>query len=595
MHDELSVISRLHFNSFSDLIEKGVKNDCHPAGIQVFLWLWTKIFGISEISVRIPFLLMGISCIPLTYILTKKWFNATAGLFASGIVAVSQYTIIYSIIARPYSAGLFFTLLFLIIWTKMVFEQDYRWKNIILFGLFAAACAYIHQFSMLTAFLIAFAGLFLVKIQTYYKYLIACLLAIVWYLPHLPIVLHQIGLGETAENSWLAPPTPRYTLYYLQYLFHFSWITAVAAVIALVLSIKINKELWNRNKIKIGIALLVFIATYAIGYLYSLYEFPVLQYSCMLFAFPFLLLVVVSFIDSTLNIKKVIALLLLLAAMVYSLVVTREHYQFLSKQWYEKSVSKSMEWREKEGENKVACLLNMPVDFLKYYELKKGIHLDNKFEPDTFYNNFFFANKVASLKENYLVVAGLTDMQIEIIKPYYPVLLEYFPCYTSEIYVFAKTGTTQEGMKKINSEEFTWNEPIPAEQEFIPIKECNLSDLCASRFTKILLTFDYKCSDSTANYALVLQTSYKGTIADWRCVKAQDFFIRDGENYRSFLPLRYELLVKDSKRIPYYSVKIFLWNIDKEDKVQPIKCTISTYSDNPYIYGMGENLQTQSK
>jgi len=91
-HDELSVIGRLHFDTFSDLIEKSVKEYCHPAGIQVFLWLWIKIFGISEISLRMPFIMMGISCIPLMYLLTKKWFNATAALFTSGFMAVCQYT-----------------------------------------------------------------------------------------------------------------------------------------------------------------------------------------------------------------------------------------------------------------------------------------------------------------------------------------------------------------------------------------------------------------------------------------------------------------------------------------------------------------------
>ena len=55
-HDELSVIGRLHFDTFSELIEKGVKVDGHPAGIQVFLWLWIKIFGISELSLRLPFI-----------------------------------------------------------------------------------------------------------------------------------------------------------------------------------------------------------------------------------------------------------------------------------------------------------------------------------------------------------------------------------------------------------------------------------------------------------------------------------------------------------------------------------------------------------
>ena len=61
MHDELSAISRLRFSSFHDLIQYGVKPDGHPAGVQVFLWLWAKWFGTAEWVLRLPFLLLGIA------------------------------------------------------------------------------------------------------------------------------------------------------------------------------------------------------------------------------------------------------------------------------------------------------------------------------------------------------------------------------------------------------------------------------------------------------------------------------------------------------------------------------------------------------
>lgn len=592
MHDELSVISRLHFSTFSELIEKGVVVDGHPAGIQVFLWLWIKIFGISEPSLRLPFILMGIACIPLMYVLAKKWFNPAAALFAAGIVAVSQYTIVYSLIARPYIAGLFFVLLLLIVWTRMVFEKDFRWKNLVLFGVLAAACAYTHQFSMLTAFLIGIVGLFFVKKQTFGKYLLACFVAIVLYAPHIPILLHQIGMGGIGgPDGWLAPPKPRFTLYYIEYLFHFSWIAAAITAIALILSSKINKEQWNKNKIKIGTALLLFAAPFTIGYLYSLYVNPILQYSVLIFSFPFLLLAIVSFIDSTVNRKKIVFLFLLLAAMTCSLVINRQHYKMLSLQWYEKSVSKTIEMIQKHGNNNVDCFLNMEIPFLAYYEEKYGICLNNKLFTDSPCDDFAFMQKVEASQSNYLVVAGLTDLRLEVVKHYFPVLLEYIPCSTSEIYVFAKEGKPIEGMQEIKTEKYKFDTLIPAENEFIPLKECNLSEIASSRFTKILLTLDYLCNDHVADYALVLEASYKGTICDWRCVKPTDFFIKNGDTCRAFLPFRYELLVKNSKRIPHYNVKVFLWNMDKSNEIIPVACSISTYKSNPYIYGWVENVR----
>jgi len=183
-------------------------------------------------------------------------------------------------------------------------------------------------------------------------------------------------------------------------------------------------------------------------------------------------------------------------------------------------------------------------------------------------------------------------MQLEIIKYYYPVLLEYIPCYTSEIYVFAKTGTSIAERLKIDTEECYFGNPIPAKEEFIPLKECNLTEICPSRFTKILLTLDFLCNDSTdTDYLLVLETSYKGTVADWRAAKTNGFFIKNGEVFRIFLPFCYELLVKDSRRIANYDVKIYLWNKDMTEKIEPLKYSISTFKGNPYMYGRIENLR----
>ena len=411
--DELSVIGRLHFDTFSELIAKGVKVEGHPAGIQVFLWLWTKIFGISEISLRLPFIMMGISCIPLMYILTKQWFNATAALFTAGFVAVSQYTIFYSLIARPYIAGLFFVLLLLIVWTRMVFEKDYRWKNIIMFGFFAVGCAYIHQFSMLTAFLIAGVGFFFINKQNILKYLLACLLAIILYVPHIPVLLYQISLGGIGgPDGWLAPPKPRFTLYYFEYLFHFSWIAASVTAIAVLISSKINKEQWNKNKIKTGIALLLFIAPFVIGYVYSLYVNPVIQYSVLIFSFPFLLLAAASFIDGNLNFKKIISLFFIMATMVYSLVITREHYKMLSLEWYEKSAAKTIELIKKHGEESVDCVLIMSRSSLAYYEKKNNFCINNTLYSRVYCDDFSFEQKIKKLQSNFLVTAGITDMQI---------------------------------------------------------------------------------------------------------------------------------------------------------------------------------------
>ncbi len=59
--------ARLHYTTFSQLIQEGVLCEGHPAGVQVFIWYWSKVVGYSELALRLPFLILGILCIPLAY------------------------------------------------------------------------------------------------------------------------------------------------------------------------------------------------------------------------------------------------------------------------------------------------------------------------------------------------------------------------------------------------------------------------------------------------------------------------------------------------------------------------------------------------
>ena len=99
--DELGALNRTEFNSFSELISKGVIIDAHPAGVQVFLYYWTKFFGYSEIAVKLPFIICGILSVLYVFRLGQAWFNSTTGLVCAAFVATVQYTIMYSQIARP--------------------------------------------------------------------------------------------------------------------------------------------------------------------------------------------------------------------------------------------------------------------------------------------------------------------------------------------------------------------------------------------------------------------------------------------------------------------------------------------------------------
>ena len=74
-HDEFSALFRTRFDSFADLIAGGVRIDTHPAGIQVFMYYWVKLFGEGEAAVKLPFILFGILSIYMVYRIGKEWFK----------------------------------------------------------------------------------------------------------------------------------------------------------------------------------------------------------------------------------------------------------------------------------------------------------------------------------------------------------------------------------------------------------------------------------------------------------------------------------------------------------------------------------------
>jgi len=306
-NDELSALSRLQFSSFDELINQGVKyTDFHPAGVQVFLWYWIKIFGNGVWMVRLPFVIFGILSVYLVFLIGKRWFNETVGLLAAATFTVLQYPILYSQLARPYSPGLFFSLATVWFWTKIVFDQRKRVTDYAGFSVFASLAAYTHHYSFLFVLMVGLSGLFFLRGKNLWKYLAAGVAVAILYLPHLPVFMYQFGIGGVGgEEGWLGRPGRYWILDYLKYAFNDSWITFLTVLGLGLIGFFINpiKRLTRFQ----WLAISWFAASFLIGYLYSILRNPILQFSILLFAFPFLILGIFSaFTDKASKVVRVL-------------------------------------------------------------------------------------------------------------------------------------------------------------------------------------------------------------------------------------------------------------------------------------------------
>ncbi len=290
--DEVSALFRLKFSSFSEMIAGGVQPDGHPAFTQVLLWFWTKAFGWSEFSVRLPFVLLGTASIWLSGVIAKKWFSSGTALATAAAMAFLQFPLMYSQLARPYAPGLFFTLLALYFWIRFVNQNSKRKRDVAGFAFAAALAAYSHYFSLLTTTLIAIAGLFFVAKEIRLRYFLACGLAVLLFLPHLSITLSQIKIGGVGgPGGWLGKPEPRFFIDHLKFAFDGSrgilWLVIAASGLSALLFFK------RPNRFQL-LTLLLWVLPLLIGYVYSHVKNPVLQDSVLLFSFPFLLMFLFS-------------------------------------------------------------------------------------------------------------------------------------------------------------------------------------------------------------------------------------------------------------------------------------------------------------
>lgn len=368
-NDELSALSRAQFDTFKDLINLGVKtNDMHPAGVQAFIYYWIKIAGDSAAGLRFPFIVSGILAILFSYLLASKWFNKTAGLFVAASIAFLQFPILYSQIARPYSFGLLFTLISVWFWTRLLFDSNKKnYWNMAGYALSTSLITYTHHYAFLFAIIVGLTGLFFLNKENVKPYFLSVLIITLLYVPHIPVFLYQFGIGGV--GGWLGKPKGDWLEKFIQYGFNDSptVLYTFCGVFILTLLMGFRKGL---SKFQL-IAAAWFLLPYFIGYYYSIHRNPILQYSILLFSFPFLLLFAFSFVKQEFNHFNKITLGIFSLILVYSTVIEKDYYHQQHFTEFKALAKKIIYWTDNYTDKDITKTLNLNHPFYINYYLKK--------------------------------------------------------------------------------------------------------------------------------------------------------------------------------------------------------------------------------
>ncbi len=613
-HDEFSAMARLHFGSFAELIEKGVKIDGHPAGVQVFLYYWTALAGWSEIAIKLPFIFMGIASIGLIFLIGKAWFNETLGLMAAAFMASMQFTVTYSQIARPYASGLFLCLAMVLCWTYLVFQPGRPyWLYYVLFILTAALCAYNHHFSLMFAAITGLTGLFFVRGKKLVLYILSGLAIFALYIPHLPIFFFQLSVGGV--ESWLTKPHNDFLLRFLQYLFHFSNLVYLLILLLFVAGFILRKKAPYPFRFLV-ISFAWFFIPLIVGYYYSVYSVSVLQASLLIFSFPYLIFILFGHYPACRFRTNAVLVLLILGVNTGTLIFERQHFALVSVSPYEQILKEHQDLRVRYP-GKVLSLIDSHRDISDYY-IKRGA-LSTQFSwLDSIGNTASVCHflRMAQERYDYLYFGALSESN-----PVWPALIrDYFPIVQwqknfcgGSAWLFAKQGKEAEtpiyqSRQDFESTHACWNPPeskfitdsvscspnhawsMTVLQKYGPGFLAFLKDITRHENNVIDIAVNVHSCDTLGDAQLVCQLEGDGFQINWSSARLADYASNPVPGHPGWFRVHHSLKLADvhlGQKLVKFNV--YIWNEQRKSfAIDDLEVRVR--EGNPLIYGLTEKI-----
>lgn len=618
-HDEFSALFRLNFESFSELIEKGVKIDAHPAGVQVFIYYWIKLFGASSFSVKFPFILMGIASIYFLWLLAQKWFNTTVAIIVTLLLSTLEFPLMHGQIARPYVSGMFLSLWMVYHWQAYLFDSKSKWnKHWILYVLLSSLAAYNHHFSLLFAAIVGVSGMLFIDKNRLIAYVAAGLLIFALYIPHLPIFFYQLSIGGIGgSEGWLGVPESDFLWQFIRYAFNFSWTLLTLVLIVFILSyyqaLK-NKE--GEFKL-VSILFAWFILPFLIAYYYSIYLNPIIQYSLLLFTFPFLLLFLFAFVKDVSEKYRVLLILLFLPILSFTTIYERQYYHLFYHSSYKEIVDESIMFQDDKKEN-VLSVFDSPRKISDHY-------LDNNISDiaPVYVNDIEDRSSFIGLINNeeiWSVSYGM-DAQADAVIPF--ILYDHFPVVEKRIdynqgnfYIFSKEGHAEIGRGEkmyrnvlfhnnfeveVDYWKYDSDKCIPCDslseekcyefkkgQEWGVSFEIPFDSLVYEKNDLIDISFDV-LSYQEKDELLIVTELYSGEEdIDWRSTRCSDF---KTDTLRKAFRVYHSIKLSDIV-IPKKGVylKVYAWNKGKT-QIKIDDFSIKLRIGNPVLYGLLDKIE----
>lgn len=587
-NDELSAMTRTLYGSFGELIQKGVYTDFHPAGVQVFLYYWTRLFGNSAFVFRLPFIVAGSASVWMIWLIGKQWFDKRTALFASAAFAFLQFPVLYSVFARPYSPGVFLGLCMAWFWTELVINRNFTIRNLAGFTITMALLLHIHYFSFALAGVAGITGVFLVDRRNRLKFITCGLIALALFIPELDIFREQLRSGDI--GGWLGKPGIDFFWMFLLHVFNnIFWFTLLIFFLFIVSLLQLFQ---NKSRRNIFMVSFLFALTGGfLAWLYSIWVHPVVQYSTFFFGLPFLFLLLFSW-SGWLNIRQPAFEILLscfIAISLYSTIVSKQLFGKPQFGVFREVVNDLDAWYGAYGA--FPCVINViNPDYIRYYFDQYHFH------PEVYEWNVNSYRQVAGLNDRlkncrdslFCFAWSGSDHPWEIIhvvRNYYPVLLAKKAYFNSASYLFGATG-------KSIFPDTLWQQTVPTASisgpdagiavldtgtDYSPGISKLISEIPGSGYRIVTVSTRFRSSVPKMTSSIVLSFDAEGQSSWFSSVHLEEFRINpDGWNEAVLSRNIPEEFVNTGK------VNCYIYNVDG-DRLEYDGIHVIVYNwDDPY-------------
>lgn len=329
LDEAINIIAVRHFSFLGTLTQYSIA-DFHPPGYFIIIWIWGRLFGFTEVSMRMPSVIFGLGTIYLIFLIGKRLASKKVGLIAACLLATNPLHIYYSQEARMYSMAAFAVLLNAYLFIKLMKNEKINMFYLIFGNVLVFASDYVAYLIFPAQFILL---LFLKQLGILKKWLVNLMIASfvgIWWLP---IFLKQINIGTmTSVNipAWreivgafglkpLALTYIKFIIGRVSFSDPFTYL-ATFSPIGLLFLFLIYKGIGLSDKFVRKVLVFFLLVPIILASIISVF-IPVYSYFRLLFVLPFFLLLVSLGIYSLKSKLKFIALsLVILIEVVFSLV-----------------------------------------------------------------------------------------------------------------------------------------------------------------------------------------------------------------------------------------------------------------------------------